>query len=367
MKKIVFITRESYDLAGARIRCYNFAKELKKYGMDTEVLSFADHLGAKSGKEENKLRLRDKIRYNLKAIKKLKKEKDTIFFINRFHYHTFASWFLSILNRNKIIFDLDDWEIRENPKYYFGILPSSKAEFLTRRLAKTASLCIGASRFLVNYLIQFNKKTYYIPSGVNTEKFKPQEVNRDNSKIIFSWIGTMHRKPDIENIKFVIDCFLELRKKYENIFLEIAGDGIYFGELEKMINKVGEKNISLKGWIEPDKMPDYLSIIDIGLVPLIQNTKFNLAKSPTKLFEYMAMAKPVVCSNIGECSCIIKDGENGFLATDKEEFIKKLETLVINYQIRKEIGEQALKTVKENYSLEIIGKKLFNLAKQDSP
>lgn len=359
--KIIFITREGYDLAGARIRCYNFAKELRNYGINTEVLSFADHLGAKSGKEEYKLRLRDKVKYNLKAIEKLKKEKEAIFFLNRFHYHSFAPWILSILNGNKLILDLDDWEIRENPEYYFGFWPSSKAEFLTRRLAKQAVCCLGASRFLVEYLSQFNKKTYYIPSGVDTEKFKPKEINKDNSKIIFSWIGTIHRKDDVENIRFAIECFLELRKKYRNIFLEIAGKGIYFEELEKTLNGVEDNNISLKGWINPDEMPNYLSHIDIGLLPLIQKTKFNLAKSPVKLFEYMAVGKPVVCSNMGECSNIVKEGENGFLGENREEFIKKMEILIKDKKSRENLGKKAVIKIREKFSLEKIGKDLFNI------
>ena len=30
--KVIFVTREGYDLAGARVRCFNFAKELKRRG-----------------------------------------------------------------------------------------------------------------------------------------------------------------------------------------------------------------------------------------------------------------------------------------------------------------------------------------------
>jgi len=61
------------------------------------------------------------------------------------------------------------------------------------------------------------------------------------------------------------------------------------------------------------KKYSYLS----GLLPLIQDTKFNKSKSPTKLFEYMAMAKATVSSDIGESSYVIKDGDNGFLAKNK--------------------------------------------------
>ncbi|MFN7170132.1 MAG: glycosyltransferase, partial [Candidatus Omnitrophota bacterium] len=200
-----------------------------------------------------------------------------------------------------------------------------------------------------------------IPSGVDMEKFKPIEVNKDSSKIIFSWIGTMHRKTDIENIKFVIECFLELRRKYENIFLEIAGDGIYFSDLKAILEEIGDNNISLKGWINPDNMPDYLSSIDIGLVPLIQKTKFNFAKSPVKLFEYMAMAKSIVCSDIGECSHIIRDGENGFLGRNREDFIKKMEILIKDKKLREDLGRNSRMEVEGKFSLGEIGKDLFKI------
>lgn len=78
--KIIFITREGYRLSGARVRCYNFAKALRLYGVDTEVFSFADNLGAKYAEEESEMSYLDKIKYNIKAFKALlKKEKDAIF------------------------------------------------------------------------------------------------------------------------------------------------------------------------------------------------------------------------------------------------------------------------------------------------
>ena len=61
--RVVFITREGYNLSGARARCYNFAKELRKVGIDTEVLSFADNLGAKYGEKEFEMGAIEKIRY----------------------------------------------------------------------------------------------------------------------------------------------------------------------------------------------------------------------------------------------------------------------------------------------------------------
>ncbi len=116
--KVIFITRESADFPAVRIRCHGFAGKLKKAGIDTEVFSFADNLGAKSGKEEKLMSPRDKIVYNIKAFKYLF-PKNTILFLQRFNYHSLAPVLLCFLMKRKLIFDLDDWEARENIKYYF--------------------------------------------------------------------------------------------------------------------------------------------------------------------------------------------------------------------------------------------------------
>jgi len=361
--KIIFITREGYDLSGARVRCYNFARALKKYGIDTEVFSFADNLGAKYGEKEFEMSCLDKIKHNIEAFKiLLKKEKDAIFFMQRLNYHTLSPFIASLINKNKFIFDCDDWNIRENPVYHFGLFPSSKMEFLTRKIAKYADACIAASLYLKNYLKKFNDKVYYIPTGVDTELFKPGSGHEDSSKITFSWIGTMYHKEMRENIKFVLDCFLALADKYDNIFMRIAGEGKYFEEINTYIDNARHRDrVRIERWIPPEEIPAYISDIDVGLLPLIQDTKFNKSKSPTKLFEYMAMAKATVSSNIGEPSHIIKDGDSGFLAKDKDEFIEKMEKLIKDTVLRRDLGMSARSLVEKEYSLEVLVRKFYDV------
>ena len=358
--RLVFITREGYHLSGARVRCYNFSRELAKYGIDTEILSFSDTLGAKDGEEESQMKMRAKIGYNWKAFRRLVKEREALFCIQRFNYHSFAPYLAHLLNKNRIIFDLDDWEMRENPKYYLGLYPSSKAHYLTRKIARSSIFCIVASRFLQEFLLQFNKKVYYLPSGVDTELFKPRLNNRDNNRVVFSWIGTFNKQEYFENIKFALDCFNKLRQEYSHIYFEITGDGTYRNSVTKAVLECSDPNIHIKEWSAPHTMPEYLTGIDIGLFPVASRTKFNKAKSPTRLFEYMAMEKPVVVSAIGEATQIIHEGENGFLAKTKDDFIFKIRKLVENKTLRDNLGKNARKTVIECYALDKVVEKLVN-------
>lgn len=356
--KIIFITREGYRLPGARVRCYNFSQELSRLKVATEVLSFADTLGAKDGENESGMGFKEKIAYNWRAFKRLAKEKDAFFWIQRFNYHAFAPYLAHILNHNKIILDLDDWEMRENPAYYFKFYPSSKAHFFTRQLARKSIFCVAASHYLREFLLEFNKNVYYIPSGVDTELFTPPAGGLDKEKIVFSWVGTFHKPEYVDNLRFALECFCALRKRYNQIYFEITGDGIYRDLIVKEVNAAFDAHIQLKDWIAPEKIPDYLAGIQIGLLPVARDTKFNRAKSPTKLFEYMSMAKPVVASKIGEAAVIIKDGYNGYLADDQEQFIARMQELINDAPARQKIGQLARQTVEQDYSLQVLGKKL---------
>ncbi len=362
--KVLFLTREDRRLSGARIRCYGLANELTKYGIDSEVFSFAQQLGAKCGEKELEMGLGQKIKYNIKAFHDLrgKIDPDTVIFMQRLNYHTLAPFLISWLGKVKFIFDCDDWNIREDPVYRLGFYPSSKMEYLTRKLARYSNVCIAASSFLKEYLSRFSKKVYYLPTGVDTRIFSPIPENKNSSKIIFSWIGTAYHLEMGENLRFILDVFSSLSEKYNNIFLSLAGEGRYFSKVISQFSTFRFKDrVINEGWISPELIPAYLSKIDIGLLPLIQNTKFNLAKSPTKLFEYMSMAKPTVSSSIGEAARIVHNNENGFLARNKEEFIEKMERLILNPALRTKLGLQARRSVKENYSLSFLGRQLYEI------
>lgn len=357
--KVIFITREGYNLSGARVRCYNFARELRKHGVDTEAFSFADNLGAGYGEEELRMSHLEKIRYNIEAFKVLvKKEKGSIFFIQRLNYHALAPFLVSLLKKNRLVFDCDDWNIREDPKYYLGIFPSSGMEFFTRRMAGYANVCIAASTFLKEYLSKFNKKVYYLPTGVDTELFRPTLNHKDNNpRITLCWIGTIYHEDMYQNVMFIIEAFNALARRHNNIFLNIAGEGRYLSNIRAyLVNSPWSQRITIDGWVHPDQISAYLDTVDICLFPLIQNTKFNQAKSPTKLFEYMAMARPTVASHIGEAGKIIIDGENSFLAGNEQEFKDKLNKLIESSVLRQEMGRQARKTIENNFSLEILGR-----------
>lgn len=368
--KTIFIGINGYDFPYTRVRCFHFAEELRKLGMETEVLSFRDHLAPQyTGIEMLNLGDKEKLRLNIHAMTKLFKERKSIFYIQKVHYHSGAPFLLSRLTGTKFILDYDDWDIDRSPLFKRRILNNiffkgDNSETATRNIARKASACIAASRYLQDYLSQSNSNVFYLPTGVNTERFKRISHNSTNS-VNFIWTGLIWGEVIYNNILFILDCFSALSKEYKNVCLKIIADGEWYSKVKEVVKKsYSEYKIDLLDWIPPDRMPEVLSTVDIGLLPLIpdkSNEIWMKSKSPTKLFEYMAMELATVSTNFGEVSNIIRDGYDGFLGNNREDFVKKMGILVKEKELRKNIGKNARKKAEEEFSLPALGKKLYSI------
>jgi glycosyltransferase involved in cell wall biosynthesis len=365
--KVVFIGINGYEFPYTRVRCYHFAKILKNYGIETEVLSYRDHLAPQySGIQMLELPDSEKLRLNMKAGWQLIRQRKAIFYIQKVHYHSAMPFFLSRFGKNKFILDYDDWDIDRSPMFrrpylnrlFFGC---DNIQHITGNMASKAVCCVASSKYLHTFLSRYNKKVVYIPTGVNAEVFKKKAFKFDK-KVTFIWTGQIWGDVMYNNILELIICFSEVCKNHDNIQFRVIGGGDLMPKVKNLVkNNYSQLDIEIIDWVEYRDMPDYLSAADIGLLPLIPDIKNAIwmrSKSPTKLFEYMATGLPTVSSRAGEAEFIIEDGRDGFLATGREEFIQKMSLLAGDYNLRVKMGELARLKAEKQYSLDVLGKKL---------
>ena len=102
-------------------------------------------------------------------------------------------------------------------------------------------------------------------------------------------------------------------------------------------------------WKQSSEIED-LSQIDIGIMPLPDN-EWAKGKCGFKGLQYMALEIPTIMSPVGVNTEIIEDGKNGFLASNKNEWISKLSALIESKELREELGRNGRKTIEDNYSV----------------
>ena len=131
-----------------------------------------------------------------------------------------------------------------------------------------------------------------------------------------------------------------------------VGDGPYTKKILSELNKF-ENFVWLGSLNYPDQVRKFLDEIDVyGLIS-------GIDMSPLTLQEAQLMKKPVLASNVGGISELMKDEETGYLIEkgDHGGWINKISLLINDEKKMRQMGLMGRKFVEENFSWDVIAKK----------
>lgn len=222
--------------------------------------------------------------------------------------------------------------------------------------------------FFTDTLITINKEDYafaqkymhakqvrYVPGvGIDTEKIhntlfdresKRKELGVQDDETVILSVGELN---DNKNHETVIRALSKLKDK--NIAYIICGRGNKEHYLKELSDELGV-NLILSGY-RSDIIEVYKSC-DIFVFP---SKREGLSVA---LMEAMASGLPLVCSCIRGNTDLVKDSENGFLckATDVDEFAERIENLLINEDLRFEMGLKSKDVIKD-FDLKKVSEKM---------
>jgi len=363
---IIFVAQDGYKLAPARVRCYSFAKLLRRYGLRCEVLSFFDHLGASaqggpvfSVPEEEKLRL------NLAAYEVLSRNPRAILYVQKCGYHAIACMLAAARNGNKLILDYDDYDLEGQPfRRLESWLPSLKPDQLFEQVARQAAACIASSRRIRDLMAPLNANTHLVHTVADQDLFstegRRQPRHRFGDAVNILWGGDVWGDIPMKDIVFGVDAFAlvpnRIRRKAR---FHIIGFGRAWEELKRRVRMryPDMDNLVFHEHIPPSEFGAVLAEMDIGVLPYANN-QFNAAKSPTKMFEYM-LSKVAVCATpVGEVAHCLEDGKSVLLGDGMEAFSRQLARLIDDEDLRGAIADAAHAQALVEYSLQGVGERL---------
>ncbi len=192
------------------------------------------------------------------------------------------------------------------------------------------------------------------PNGVDTRLFDPQRPLKNikkkygiQGKQVVGWIGSFGPERGIKSLLHIAAAVL---KKMPTVCFIIVGDGPLRSWIETEISRLGmEKNLILTGAVSREKVPHYIAAMDVALAPYPSRGATYF--SPLKVFEYMAMARPVVATDRGQCVELLKDGAGVVLPPDAPElWVDSLKNLLNNPKMRSSMGNRARQRVLAHYT-----------------
>jgi glycosyltransferase involved in cell wall biosynthesis len=147
------------------------------------------------------------------------------------------------------------------------------------------------------------------------------------------------------------ELFLELK-------LVIMGDGPRKAELLKLVNELGI--FSQVVFLDYDK--EKHDSVQAGALAMISPSKCY-ENAPYSVLDALSLKKPVICANLGGQKEIIEDGKNGMLFESGNVLMmaRKIREIVSNEEKRKQISENSIQSVKDNFDEKVVIRKLENV------
>lgn len=216
--------------------------------------------------------------------------------------------------------------------------------------------------------VEMNKLTdkyvHLIPFGVDINKFAPNKSGKSSDVIKIGTIRTLAEKYGVE---YLIRAFSILSKKYNNIYLEIVGDGPLKSYLEKLCIELGiEKNVKFYGYInQNDSFEEYINILSsfdiFAILSILDSETFGVAA-----VEASSCCIPVVATSVGGLTEVIIPNKTGIIVAPKnvEETVIALNNLISDKNLRLELGKNGRKNVEENYNWSRNIQQMIDLYKQ---
>lgn len=187
-----------------------------------------------------------------------------------------------------------------------------------------------------DYMVE---KVYDIPTGVDIEFFQPRDgvVSEENS-LVFT--GSMDWLPNEDAIRYFTEQIMPLiGRELPGVKLVVVGRNPYPGLVA--LSK-SDNSIVVTGRV--DDVRPYMEKAAAYVVPLRIGGGTRL-----KIFEAMAMEKPVVSTSVGAEGLPVRDGVELLLADTPEEFAGSVVKVLSDRAFAKQLGERAAAEVRQRF------------------
>lgn len=225
-------------------------------------------------------------------------------------------------------------------------------DFFLKKVDKFFVLSQSSKQILMDYGIKKDKITIArLPSPDDFEKKNLEIEDRGDSILFMGWL--QRRK----GLHILLDAMSIVWRKIPEAKLCIVTQKVKWEQhYEDFINSKLKK-ISRDRYeflLGQRKREEISKLIKSAAVVAVPEQWENM--SPLIVIEAMLMSKPVIGSDIGGIPEFIEDGKEGFLAnySDPADFAKKIIALLNNKEMRKTLGRNANRKIREMLNKEVI-------------
>lgn len=310
-------------------------------------------------------------------IKRLKNSKP-LFIYQRLSLYSYLGIKLANFYNVPLVLEINSLGTWTSKNWGNGLEHSDLAYKIEKLNLEKSNLIVCVSDELKDLLIKIGveeKKILVNYNGVDTDKYSPEIVDTNlkekynlNDKIVIGFIGSFALFHGVPNLAKAYGKLIKLYPDYkERVRLILIGNGTTMDDTKKILKRYKVNDISiLTGNINYSEVPRYLGICDILVAPHVPNKDGSpFFGSPTKLFEYMAMGKAIIASNLGQIGKILENNKTALLVEpgNVDNLLETMKMLIDNSSLRAYLGDNARNIVIQKYTWDINAINVINKLK----
>ena len=186
-----------------------------------------------------------------------------------------------------------------------------------------------------------NKKVIFVPNAYEEMflELYPNAYESKQNRFNVCYLGGLTKNRGIE---ILVKACEELHNKYSYIKLYLYGS---YGEgiAPELMDFIETSDFIVRKQIPRKDLPEALDEIDLFVMPYDPKESYMNFSSPTKLFEYIGTAKPILCTKCESLLEIGKDGGIIYVDYEAYDLEEKAEMLIMNPEIREKLSEELIK------------------------
>jgi glycosyltransferase involved in cell wall biosynthesis len=292
---------------------------------------------------------------------------DVIWAANPNIISVFPSIIYAIVKRCPVIQNVDDLWPEE--LYELGMLseksPFAKFAELLAKFSYKISKAItpispGYIKVICGKYSVNPSKVYVIRAGVDVNKFKAcNSANKCEKTFKVLYSGAFSVAYDFNQVLLAA----RLLENVKDVEFILQGGGELAPYLKARVKELKLGNVKIVDKIlSRDEVAKLLSEADVLILPLRDFGRPYLGIS-SKLYEYQAVGKPIICCADGQPAEYVKETSSGIVVKpgDHEALVKAILYMKSNPGIARGFGENGREYVEENLSLKRIGHEMIRL------
>jgi len=230
---------------------------------------------------------------------------------------------------------------------------------IIKKIWKNAYFVIANSQGLCELALKSapQKEIGVIYNGIDIVEFFP-DLSKKN-KDLFTIICVSRVTPR-KGIRFLIQSFKILSRRYDYLRLVIVGDGNERASLEDLVQSLEIKEkVVFTGPISHDKVWEYYQKASIFVLPSLNEGMSNT------MLEALACGLPLLATDTGGTRELVTDNKNGFIIKmkDSNDLAEKIEKFLLDKSLEEKMGKES-RLLAEKLSWESVAKEYINLYKK---